>query len=332
MEASEVDYKPLEKNPKHIHWLLSAIISMICLGVGPFLCGLSSYNPLSVISMISVGQIILAVAFYLIFQHTISITQKKLQEITEEASSSKSFAPGVYLAICSGIIQGIGQWALIWGFYYDENGRGILSSIISAQGVLSSILGYIYFKERLLHCEWFGMLISLGGMIVISLSSSRDSTFIGVILSIIGLIAFSVRNVFTRKSQMKGLSIYSVIFVNLIAFGVSGLLVIAVALPFGYDPFSEGWKVLVSLTGGILIGMGAYFICQACMTGPIGPSVTIANMCGIVQIFLDFVFLDIVPDETKLIGACITIGGAVLLAVGDSVIEKFKNKKKSYED
>lgn len=184
------------------------------------------------------------------------------------------------------------------------------------------------YKEKLTIPQIFGMIICFGGLLAISLSSTSDGTWPAVVLGLIALICFSIRNLCSRSCDVNGLDVYTSGIINGFSIAAIGLTISLTAAFFDIEILEADSTFYIPILGGLSIGIGAYFINQACMTGFIGPSASIANISGVFQLVLDFLYSGIFPDYLKFVGSLIIILGACIIAMGDSFCDAFRQKNK----
>ena len=71
-------------------------------------------------------------------------------------------------------------------------------------------------------------------------------------------------------------------------------------------------------------GIGVLFITEAMMLGMIGPTAAIVNTAGGCMVLADFLIYGIKTENTKLIGAALSICGTIWMMTGDIILYKIK--------
>lgn len=336
----KVDYVDMEPG-RHMHWLLASFLSLILLGFGSFLCGLYSYNPFAVKGMCSAAYFtfaVISIAFYWAKAAKVRSSCPTFMDstvfktyATEEGQIKHKLADGIIVATLGGVATSLGQFSLFLGFYYAPNGRGVITVIVVGSALLSALLSYFIYKEVLKVPHVLGMVICAVGIVIIALQSSTDGTIGGFVCGVLALLFFSLRNLASRQCDVDGLDVVTAGIFNALWEGITGWVIMGFLLGMGYNPFVGENSLHMSYIGGLMIAGGAYFLNQAIMTGYIGPAVTVANLVGVLQICLDFVFVGIVPDLVKIIGSLIAIFGVVFIMMGVDIFNWVLCKKEKID-
>lgn len=330
----EGDYVPLNKG-SHIHWLLASFLSLAFLGVGTFIIGVYAFNPVVVKGMCSTGYLIFAffsTLWYWVSQCSAARELTGLKQSTlvvQTANGGHKLASGVFTGSLGGVFTAVGQLSLILGFFFDPDSRGIISSTVVGSALVSSIVAHFYYHEAISLLTYAGMVVCLGGIITIAFSTSTQAGMIGFGFGVCALLAFSLRNLASRECERAGLDVVTAGVLNAGFEGISGLLFTGGYIAVEYNPFEGEGRWYYSLLGGVLIAVGAYMLNQAIMTGYIGPAVTIANLVPIIQITLDYLLDNKVPNYMKVLGCLIGIFGVFIMMMGDIIVNAvFKGKHK----
>jgi drug/metabolite transporter (DMT)-like permease len=216
----------------------------------------------------------------------------------------------------------VGQISLFLGYYNDDTGRGIITSIVTGSAIVSALSAYIFYKEKLSCSMIVGIIMSTVGIVMITLQSGTDGTLIGVVGGFGALIGFSCKNVTSRTVELQGLDSHTNGILNAIFEGLCGVIFVTILHFANYEPFETDINMFVALLGGFLIAIGAYYLNEAIMCGYVGPPASIANMTGAAIVFLDYLFFNIVPDNIKALGMTIAILGAVVILLADLLLVK----------
>ena len=137
---------------------------------------------------------------------------------------------------------------------------------------------------------------------------------------ILSLIFYAVSNLLPREAFVSGISMYKSIFICLFSESVTGILNIFVLSIF-IDVFESNDEFWISFIGGILYALGNFTLNIGIIEGQIGTVVVIVNCSGLLQISLDYVFRDIVPDFGMFIGGCIVLLGVTFLLLWKNLIK-----------
>jgi O-acetylserine/cysteine efflux transporter len=92
---------------------------------------------------------------------------------------------------------------------------GMASTIIQTSALISSIVGVVYFSERLTKAQIIGFAISSAGLSLIFYIEDGSVTTTGFLLAIVGALSLSLVNFLVKKAQIKEMFafiIYSSLF------------------------------------------------------------------------------------------------------------------------
>mmetsp|Transcript_8375 Transcript_8375/g.8291 ORF Transcript_8375/g.8291 Transcript_8375/m.8291 type:complete len:152 (-) Transcript_8375:97-552(-) len=132
MDSSGVFYISLNDSERCYLCIILSAISLISLATGAFISGIYTYNPVLVIAMSSAG-IASFTLLYLILGLIIKKTRSKTKIVQLQGFRSKtiSLKTGIQLAIYGGISFGLGLDFMFLGYFYEPQGRGVISSIVT---------------------------------------------------------------------------------------------------------------------------------------------------------------------------------------------------------
>lgn len=83
--------------------------------------------------------------------------------------------------------------------------------------------------------------------------------------------------------------------------------------------------ILPGILAGIISGVGIVLINYAVSVGIAGPASAMANLAAVTQTLLDFFLLGQLLNLLQIFGLVVGISGAIVLAIGMSVINKVKS-------
>jgi len=318
MENSSTDYSSLE--PTHMHWLLAAFLSLVCLGVGGYIVGSYSMNPFAVKAMCSLAFVTYGILSSVYYCFKFFRAHKRFPKLSDSTVVSNSeIAPGVLLAFFGGMLTGVGQLSLILGYHFDPEGRGVVTILNNASILLTVIFAYLIFKEHTGIPNLIGMILCTAGMVVITLQSSTDGTWKGILGGMGAMAAFCVRNLMARQMDLSGLDYKTAGIMNAFGEAAFGAVFIVVLMVCFANPFLNEQSFLMPYLGGLIISVGAFLVNQGIMTGYVGPVITIASLAGILQMWLDFAIESIVPNAVKSIGSVIVLFGVSFIVMGEQI-------------
>lgn len=334
MEESRLNYSPLEPKVSHnsnCAWLFTSFLSFLFFGVGSFLAGAYPSNPYLVIFEASCGFATLGLSLTLYFWIKKCLLLKKIAFLSDSTLFlNGKLAPGVISSAFVGICNNLGHFFLFIGFSNDENNKGVISILAVGSSVVSGILFYFVYKEKLTKIQIAGMAVCFSGFVIIAFESKAKGNLLAFYSGVAALFAFSLRNLCLRMSHVAGLDIITTGIVSALWEPISAVIFLTI-LSFWIEIFTSFDYWWMAYSGGFLISCGTFSITHSVMHGKVGPASMIANMLGILQMYLDYAFYSKVPDMFKIIGSCICLLGVGLLMVGQQLMEFFTKREHKYK-
>jgi drug/metabolite transporter (DMT)-like permease len=300
-------------SPKRNFWLLYSLLAMIFFGLGGFSLGLHTQSPILSKFQVSSGYFtagLLCLTYSLLFEG-------HFPDLKYEA--------GLLTSVLTGTLNHLGNFSLILGYHFDPENTGIISIMVIGASIMSSVLAYFIFNEKLAVFDVLGMVLCASGLVLIGIYSKINSfeSFLGFGFGLAALVFYAIRSLTTRKAQRQGIALMKSAIFSVFSEALAGFLNVGILCMF-FDVFQgtgQGWT---SLVGGIFIGIGSFFVIFAIMTGKIGPALLITNCSGILQMVLEYFFRGIVPVRGKLVGAAVTILGVSILMLWKDVVGRVK--------
>lgn len=93
---------------------------------------------------------------------------------------------------------------------------------------------------------------------------------------------------------------------------------------FYVDVFEVEFNIWLCFLGGFIKAIGVFFITEAMMLGYIGPTSALVETNGGCIVLADYLIYGIKTDTMKIIGASLSILGAIWMMTGDLMLYKFK--------
>ena len=314
----------------HMHWLLSAFLSLMLFSAGAYILGAYSEDPVVSFGLCSFGYLLSGVMLMLVNWVKLSRSLGKLAWVTDSAMyRDGKLAAGVDWAIVGSAFLFIGQVSVLMGYNGDPNSRGVISVIIVGTSMAGAILHYFLYNEKLTTLQVLGMLGSTLGLVIISIQSGSEGKLTAFLYGLGGIAGFCLKNLTARICDVKRLDADVTNVLGMIGMGVIGALSLVGFYLAGTNPFAvSGWEpLLMNLLGGFLNAWGAYFITLAIMTGKVGPAAIIGNSFGVVQGWLEFFFMGIVPNHVKIVGSAVILVSTCVMLLGDSLVEALGCRK-----
>jgi drug/metabolite transporter (DMT)-like permease len=331
MESS-CSYVRIDKST-HINYKITAFLALFVGTSANYLLSLQSSTPNLSNLAISFGYLVFLVTMGLFHLYNLRSINGSWPSLYPGSilSKSNSLAPGFTVGLIGGVFVFFAQFALIFGYYYDPAGAGIIVLLLTAITPVTSILAFFFYRERFTLMQIAGMVVCLSGVAYIGVGSLEGS-WVGYVCGLVCMLLFSIRNVTGRTMEEKGLDIYTSGMLN--AFGevlTSGVFLGYLVATDGLDFSVDTNQLLMLLGGGVLMAYSQYYINQACMTGNIGVVCTIINTMGILLIGVKFVHTGDLPEVAKLIACVVVFFGVVVMLFGDEWLKCCK-KQSTYHD
>jgi O-acetylserine/cysteine efflux transporter len=114
-----------------------------------------------------------------------------------------------------GIMLGVFLWGLAYAGIYLGLSAGLASLVLQCTVFFTIIFGAIFFNEKISKYQIIGAIISFCGLGSIFLITDGSTTFLGILLVILGALSWSIANIFLKKSattEMLAFMIWSSIF------------------------------------------------------------------------------------------------------------------------
>ena len=304
----EADYQNINFDSKA--WMLKPILASILYATGSFLIGVNNLNPYFVKLLISMGYLlsgILGILFILIFH---------------SSSRNSKYEPGFIPSALCGVFSHFANFSLILGYYYDPQNQGIISIITIGSSVVCSITSYILYKEKLERLDILGMTICIVGLFVIGIFSNdaSESSFIGFNFGLSALFCFSVADILPKIASASGINPYKSTVISMLFEAFSGFANVGILAIF-FDVFDKYDDFWIALIAGAMFGFGNFALNLGIIEGKIGIAIVIVDFSGVLQMGLDYVFRDFIPDSGKLTGGFIALIGVSILLLWKDIVK-----------
>ena len=222
----------------------------------------------------------------------------------------------VFSAI-AGVSLAIAMLSLKVGMAADPLSKGPIVAITSVNSLLVAFLAHLILKESLNKFHLWGMVVSVGGIVVMVLGDMSTAGLLGILFGLLTMSLFSFTNFILKWLGHNGNDSISVVTILWLAAGSFG------AMALGYRFFTgqnmsglEETNLQLLALGGILLGLGMLTLKLGVSYGPAGPVVAIASSNAILVASLDRVLLGHLPAPLKLAGMLAAVLGIVVIAMG----------------
>ena len=318
MDRSLANYSPLGSQCSGIPWPVTSFLSMIFLGVGNFLPGIThQQNPYLLKALVSVGFGLLGSCLALHYWISKSLYLKRMAHLSDSTIiRNGKVAPGMFYAILVGISNNFGYFCLFFGVSKAAENQGVIPIMLAGSAVVAAILVFFKYSEKLEKIQTLGMSICVAGLIVTAHQSWLTRAAEVYYAGLAALAFFTIRNLSLRASQAARLDPATPAVVSSLSEATGGGIMLFV-LSFWVEIFEgmDYWGI--SFTGGICIAVGNLFLTHAVMHGKVGPAAMIANSSGVLQIMLEFTFGGFLPEQIIVIGSMICLVGVGVLLIGE---------------
>jgi transporter family protein len=212
------------------------------------------------------------------------------------------------LAIITGIFISI-IYALNY-YTYSRGDVSVAGSIISTYPIVTLILAFIFLRERLSPPATLGSILTIAGVVTISIPHKKISIGSWVYLAIITAIGYGC-TAFLGKLVLH--SIPNATYMMLLA--VSQIIVVMLWKPFIHDPIPRiRWdKFKYSIIGITLLNFGniAYYV--ALENGLASLVVPLSSTYVLLMVFLSMVWLKEKVHGHQLVGIAMSVLGVILV-------------------
>lgn len=327
---SEAAYNLLEAPLHSDNWAQSTKNSMIFFGVGTLLCGLSSADPVATRTLASVGTLIFVVA--LLAKSLMSEESgEPLKQSLLDSCDRTPLKEQINLCSVAGILNCLGYFALLMGYYYDPSAIGVTVSVVLASGFVSAGLAYYIYDEKLTQSQLAGMGVITTGLLMLALQNSGEGTFAAFLSGFVALGFFTCRELCSRAFERKGMDHRVCSIISLFTEASFGIYLGVFLAVFGSGFSATYWESLLAVAGGVCNALGMYFMNKGIMTGSVGPTVCLSNMASLLMVAMQFAHSGSLASVLTSFGMLICIGGVGCLFLGESFMAKMGSKSKTYK-
>ena len=180
----------------------------------------------------------------------------------------------------------------------------------------------------LILCAIFLSLVNNPDTAVKILPENRSSSVIPVLLAIGSSFLFGLRSITNKYFVEQGYQAYNFTIQFLFIDGIIGT--VGLLIQYGiYDKTITTEIFLYGFFAGIFAGIGIVMINYSMAIGIAGPASALSNLATVLQTLLDYFILGQELGVLQILGLCIGILGAIVLAIGTEVINIFTNLFKS---
>jgi drug/metabolite transporter (DMT)-like permease len=295
------------------NWIFYALCTFVFFGVTNFILGyIAEVNPsghggnITAAMILWVGMgcmgVISAARFLVRYRSIPGIQAKKY----------------IVFSAVAGVSLAIAMLSLKVGMAADPLSKGPIVAITSVNSLLVAFLAHLILKESLNKFHLWGMLVSVGGIVVMVLGDMSTAGLLGILFGLLTMSLFSFTNFILKWLGHNGNDSIAVVTILWLSAGSFG------ALALGYR-FFTGQNMLgleqtnlqlLALGAGILLGMGMLTLKLGVSHGPAGPVVAIASSNAILVALLDRLLLGHLPAPLKLAGMLAAVLGIVIIAMG----------------
>lgn len=296
-----------------VRGILFALLTFLCFGMTNFLLGYisekaSDPRKANLIAPILVwlGMGLLAVIFLSILR----ISGRRPGGFTSRGDT--------LLAVLAGMVLAFSMISLKIGFMMDPSAKGPITAIASSSAVIVALMARLLLKESLSSLQWAGILITLGGIATMALSSGgSEHALLGIFFGAITLLGFGFTNTILKVIGTHGMNSITAALVIWLTAGICGLagLGLLQSLHFSITDLNPAPLRIISIAAGFFLGVGMWSLKRGVTVGRAGPVVAVAGANALLVVFLDYLFFGNLVNVLKLAGMATAIGGIVILAL-----------------
>ncbi len=295
------------------NWIFFALCTFAFFGVTNFILGyIAEVNPSGHNGNITAAMILWV---GMGFMGVVSSVRLFARYRTFPGIQGKKF---IVFSAVAGVSLAIAMLSLKVGMAADPLSKGPIVAITSVNSLLVALLAHVILKESLNKFHLWGMLVSVGGIIVMVLGDMSYAGILGILFGLLTMSLFSFTNFILKWLGYHGNDSISVVTILWLAAGTFGALALGYRFLTGQNMIGleETNLQLLALAAGILLGLGMLTLKMGVSAGPAGPMVAIASSNAILVAFLDRVLLGHLPAPLKLAGMLAAVLGIVIIALG----------------
>ncbi|THV37007.1 DMT family transporter [Glycomyces buryatensis] len=239
---------------------------------------------------------------------TAAVVLLAIWAVRREGLPKKRAWPGI---ITAGVLWfGVYMVALNWGEQLVDAGTAAL--VVNIGPILMALLGGWLLKEGFAPRLFLGMAVSFGGVAIVSLSTSQESStsVLGVILCLVSAIAYAISVVVQKPTMKYATSLQFTAFGNAIA--------AVLCLPFAPALFSE-LDAAPSAAGLHVLYLGLFPTALGFLTWSYALKFTTAGKMGAttyvvpaIVVLMSWIYLGEVPGLGALAGGVLCLAGVAI--------------------
>ncbi|CAI2371812.1 unnamed protein product [Moneuplotes crassus] len=213
-----------------------------------------------------------------------------------------------------------------FALYADIN-QGILTSIFGVSALISAVLAYFLFGDKLKNYHIFGMIMIMFCVIGFAFgqtskihhkTNSENATFYSILsisLACLCPLGFALQGMTARyTSENYGLDSSILTACSYTILNVLYLTVTICMYSTDEHPFILS-EYLIILFSGCILYFGVLCVNKALVLGLAGPVFSLENIEVIIMTILDIIFMGVYPNSIEILSACVGVAGCITICL-----------------
>ena len=208
-------------------------------------------------------------------------------------------------------LLGVTVYQLLFVYGIGRVAAGAAAMIITANPIFASLLARIFLGERLSHRAWWGIAISLAGVVLITFGKGTEGEFTGYLMLVIAVFSISIYFVFqkpffTRYTPLSMTSYTSIAGTLPLLYFLPEAVTIVIAAP-------PSALISIAVMGTFSSGIGFLLWFYALSKLPAGTVTSFLFLQPVVVTVMAWVWLHEMPSGMAFIGGAIILAGVALV-------------------
>ena len=332
---SQCGYSRIDKST-HVHWAVSALLSLIFYCSGNFLLKDSDLPVFTKKLFGCFGYLICMLVMLGVHFIILKLQNGNCPNMSPESvfHSKKGMTPGFSIGILGGVFLFFAEISYLEAWKRDPSGSSIVFFLLIGVIPICSIMSYIFYSEKFKAMQIVGIVIcvlgiTLVGVLEIGFFGNLERNLVAYLFGISSMLFFSLRNLSAKHVENKGLDVYTAGMLNCAGECLAGIFLLGYVLIYDKNIYIlELGPIGLIIGAGTLVAFGQYFFNQAVMTGNIGVVISLFNLNGFGFILLDYVFYNYMPRAITGILFGLILIGVLIMLFGDKAIENYRKKNR----
>ena len=212
----------------------------------------------------------------------------------------------------------------LWFYALEQSNSGVLSLLSKTETLWGFFLGVLFLRERITFLEIVGVLVSVGGICLIS-SLKGEVSLLAVLAVIVGKFFYGFQSLLVKK-YARDLEAFSFTFIRGTLMSFFLFLMFFIQDKLTFIPLSVFWILVISQVVGLFLARICYFEAHKLLdVSKLNTFLFLEPVFVLIGAF--FVFGDTVSGQ-KLLGAIFVLGGLLFFVHQQMKVKNLKHESR----